>query len=289
MLRIILFLSNKRYFLFLFCVSILLFSCEKQEEANGNISKSLVAKVGNSILYEGDLEDVLAEAKGEDSIALRKRFINNWIRKEILLNTAKMNLTEEEQDVEDRVKDYRASLLINLYKQKYLLKHLDTLVTSQDVAIYLKEYSDHFILQEPLYRYYWAKILKKNKEDVWFVASLFEKSEIDLMQDFDLKSSTVIGVFDLDWYRGEELLEKLPKGAMLKGLRKGKVATFQDEEAFYFLKPIEIVQEGELSPQEYVQDKIKAIILHDRKIKLAKRLEYEIYEDAKEKQQFEVY
>lgn len=296
MWRIILFLRNSKYsfFFYLLCVLLLSACVDKTQEyvSDDKAKKLFVAKVGDAILYKEEVANVLRKETGKDSVALRERFVNNWIRKELLLQTAKMNLSEEELDIEDRVQDYRASLIINQYKQKYLTEHLDTLVTKEDVARYVSEYPDNFVLQEPIYRYYLAKVLNKNKSDVAFIRSLFSKKEVNLMQDFDLQNTTVIGSYDVDWYTVGEILKHLPVGMDrkdLKDLKAGKLFTTKDEEAVYLLRPLEIIDAGKMSPQEYIDDKVRKIILHNRKIALAKQLEYEIYEVAKEKSQFEVY
>lgn len=292
MWKIILFLRTKAYFFLLFLGITLLLSCQKPKEVGVAGKQNQVARVDNAILYEEDVAQVVKKETGADSIVLRERFINNWIRKELLLKTARMNLSEQEQDIEDRVKDYRASLLINQYKQKYLAEHLDTLVTEEEVAMYIKEYPDNFVLQENLYKYYSAKILKKNTDDIKFVKRLFSKSEVNLMQDFDLKSSTLIGSYDIEWYTERELLANLPEDIIksdLKQLREGKIFETKDSLSVYLLRPLQIIKKGQMSPQEYVNGKVREIILHNRKIELAKKLEYEIYEDAKTKNQFEVY
>lgn len=292
MWKIILFLRTKAYFFLLFLGITLLLSCQKPKEVGVAGKQNQVARVDNAILYEEDVAQVVKKETGADSIVLRERFINNWIRKELLLKTARMNLSEQEQDIEDRVKDYRASLLINQYKQKYLAEHLDTLVTEEEVAMYIKEYPDNFVLQENLYKYYSAKILKKNTDDIKFVKRLFSKREVNLMQDFDLKSSTLIGSYDIEWYTERELLANLPEDIIksdLKQLREGKIFETKDSLSVYLLRPLQIIKKGQMSPQEYVNGKVREIILHNRKIELAKKLEYEIYEDAKTKNQFEVY
>lgn len=292
MWKIILFLRTKAYFFLLFLGITLLLSCQKPKEVGVAGKQNQVARVDNAILYEEDVAQVVKKETGADSIVLRERFINNWIRKELLLKTARMNLSEQEQDIEDRVKDYRASLLINQYKQKYLAEHLDTLVTEEEVAMYIKEYPDNFVLQENLYKYYSAKILKKNTDDIKFVKRLFSKSEVNLMQDFDLKSSTLIGSYDIEWYTERELLANLPEDIIksdLKQLREGEIFETKDSLSVYLLRPLQIIKKGQMSPQEYVNGKVREIILHNRKIELAKKLEYEIYEDAKTKNQFEVY
>lgn len=286
------FLKSKCFLLVFIGIS-LLFSCKNQNKLSfENEDNGRVAKVGDVMLYEKDVEDFVHKEVGGDSVALRERFINNWIRKELLLQTARLNLSEKELDIEERVEDYRASLIINQYKQRYLTSHLDTLVTEEDIAMYVAEYPDSFLQREPLYRYYLAKVLKKNSSDIKLIRSLFSQKEINLMQDFNLANTTVISNYDVDWYTADEILKQLPSDVSkkkIKSLQVGKILSLEDQNTVYFLRPVEISKEGTMSPQKYIQGKVREIILHNRKIALAKQLEYEIYEVAKSKSQFEVY
>ena len=47
-------------------------------------------------------------------------FIEKWVRNQLLLNKAEINLTDEEKNVELQIENYRSSLLIYAYQQSYL-------------------------------------------------------------------------------------------------------------------------------------------------------------------------
>ncbi len=296
MWKIILSLKINFYSILLLLGSVFLFSCgEREQVAEEQKDMPKVAKVGDEVLYEFELAKMLKGEQGKDSTLLRERFINNWIRKQMLLQKAKLNLSEREQDIEKMVKEYRESLLINQYKQMYLAEHLDTSVTDEEVEQYINEHSDRFILKESVYQYYLAKVLSKNKKDVYFIYNLFSKNEVNLMQDFNLSNTSVITANDVDWYSEGELLSSLPQEVgekhYLWWLKEGQVAKFtsKDKETTYLLKVLKKVKKGKVSPKGYVEKNVRKIILHNRKLALAQQLEYEIYEDAKNKKQFEVY
>ncbi len=298
MWKTILFLKTRSIYTLLVCILMFSYSCYKgkifSNQDKDTLDLKKVARAGTVILYERDVvKEQNAETK-DDSLILRERFINNWIHQQLLLQTAKLNLTEEEQDIEDLVNEYKTSLLINQYKQKYLREHLDTIVTPEDIKLYIEEFSDDFILKEPLFQYYLAKVASKNKRDILFIYKLFKRKQINLMQDFNLASSTVIQNNDTGWHSAQELLKSLPEELTAKDLQKLKVrkifiVTSKNKEYTYLLLPLKIMRAGKMSPQEYISDKVKDIILHNRKLALAKQLEYEIYEDAKKKNEFEVY
>ncbi len=253
--------------------------------------RPMVAVVGTDTLYKSDVQKMLKSVSGQDSLRLRERFVTSWIRKALLLQVAQNNLTDTELDIENMVREYRASLLINQYKQKYLAEHLNTVVTEKEIGEYVTKHASNFITKETLYHFYSAKILTKNKKDIKFIKKLFSEKEINLMQDFDLENTTVISNCDEDWYTEKELLKYVPLSPyeLKVVLKKDVVITKKEEDITYILKPLAIVKKGQMSPQEIINEKVTKIILHNRKIALAQQLEYEIYEDAKNKNQFEVY
>ncbi|PIE85829.1 MAG: hypothetical protein CSA05_03690 [Bacteroidia bacterium] len=171
---------------------------------------------------------------------------------------------------------------------------MDTVVTQEDIALYVEEHSEKFILKSPLYQYYLAKIASKNKRDIRFVYKLFSKKNVNLMQNFNLASSTVISNNDTGWYTVQELRKALQMAVSEKRLlrlveRKPLVIGSKDKKYVYVLLPLKIIKVGQMTPKEYLSDRVREIILHNRKLALAKQLEYEIYEDAKKKDEFEVY
>ena len=72
----------------------------------------------------------------DDSIAIVRDFVEKWVRNQLILSKAELNLTDEEKDVEQQIDNYRTSLLIYAYEQSYLRQNLDTVVTDKEVEKY---------------------------------------------------------------------------------------------------------------------------------------------------------
>ena len=96
-----------------------------------------------------------------DSASVVKDFIEKWIRNQLLLNKAEINLTEGEKDVQAQIENYRSSLLIYAYQQSYLRQELDTLVGDQEIENYYKENQSNFVLGEPLMKGLFIKLPAK--------------------------------------------------------------------------------------------------------------------------------
>lgn len=280
-------MRNNLFFLFgiLFCAS-----CAPQDSSK-ELTSEVVARINELVLYRSDLEKIVRDNNNGDSVVIAQRYIDHWLKRQLVLQVAQMNLTPEEKNVEDRVKDYRESLLINQYKQKYIEENLQREVTMEDIQNYITAFSDNFKLQEPLYRFYFAKIISKNKTDVWTLYSKFKSEEIDLTEKMSLDNTTFFTIYNEDWYVKKDILNLLPEDFDEKklNLEGSKVFMITDKTKTYIIKPIEIKKEGDISPPEFVYEQVKKIILHKRKIELAKKLDLEIYEDAKKNNRFQLY
>jgi hypothetical protein len=57
----------------------------------------------------------------------------------------------------------------------------------------------------------------------------------------------------------------------------------------YFLKVDQYRISDNVSPQEFVKDDIRNIILNKRKVELAKQLEEEVYHAAQNEKEFEIF
>ena len=73
---------------------LLLLGCDiisSQPESRTKASSYIAARVGNSVLNKADIANL--GSSREDSAVIAEKFINNWIKKELLLQKATKNLT----------------------------------------------------------------------------------------------------------------------------------------------------------------------------------------------------
>ena len=100
----------------------------------------VVASVYDKNLYQSDLQDVLYEGiSRSDSIVRTKAYIDNWIRRQLLIHQAENNIDASELDFSKQIEDYRNSLIIYKYETIMIEKNLDTVVTDEDIRKYLKD------------------------------------------------------------------------------------------------------------------------------------------------------
>lgn len=113
-----------------------LISCHNQNNDNGD---RVVATVYDKVLYQSDLQSIMYEGISyNDSIVRTKAFIDNWIRRQLLIHQAEENIDKSELDFSRQVEEYRNSLIIYKYETIMIEKNLDTVVSDEEIAKYIE-------------------------------------------------------------------------------------------------------------------------------------------------------
>ncbi len=114
-----------------------LFSC--QNSNNGKDDKP-VAAIYDKVLYQSDLQGIMYDGiSTNDSLVRTKVFIDNWIRRQLLIHQAENNLDKSELDCVKEIEDYRNSLIIYKYESMLIAQNLDTIVSDEEIEKYLKD------------------------------------------------------------------------------------------------------------------------------------------------------
>lgn len=114
-----------------------LFSC--QNSNNGKDDKP-VAAIYDKVLYQSDLQGIMYDGiSTNDSLVRTKVFIDNWIRRQLLIHQAENNLDKSELDCVKEIEDYRNSLIIYKYESMLIAQNLDTVVSDEEIEKYLKD------------------------------------------------------------------------------------------------------------------------------------------------------
>ena len=143
-------------------VTMLSASCHNDQQI---MSRIPVVKVYDKYLYQDDIEALVPEGTTPQDSALKvKSYVDVWVRKQLMVKKAELYLTDEQKDVERQLEDYRASLLIYKYKDKYLLENFDTTVTPREVEEYYRQHFDDFKLQRNAVKAFFVKIPLESNE-----------------------------------------------------------------------------------------------------------------------------
>jgi hypothetical protein len=253
-----------------------------------------VARAYGNYLYESELIGLTPiEASASDSLAIVNSYINNWIKNQLLLQQAEKNLTSQQKDFTRQLRDYRNSLIIYTYESELVRQNLDTLVSESEIAAYYEANPDNFILKDDIVQFFYVKMLHESpviKQMVKLFKKDFEKNQ-DSLVFYAMRYSDDYALITDEWIPLNFFTSKVP-------LQVENPTTFLEQNNF-----VEILEEpyhhliyftnfklsGSVAPLSYETENIKLIILNKRKQTLIREMHRDIYEQARENNDFEYF
>ena len=267
------------------------FSCtEKEKTAN----EKPVARVSEKYLYESDINSLITKGMSkDDSIIVVRNYIDDWIRKQLMLEKAELKLTDESLELEKLINDYRSSLLIFKYQQELINQKLDTIVSDEEVEDYYNEYSSNFILTDNIVKVLYIKLSKEAPEILnvkqWYKSS--SEESFSKLENHCYQYATKFDNFNDEWVPFDYLLAEIPivLDDQERFLKYQKYIETEDDLYYYLVKINDYRLKSSVQPLEYATAKIKNIILNKRKFTLIQELENSVYNEALSHNKFTIY
>ena len=285
--------------LYILLFTLLAVSCKMTSQFTDAASElfrgEVVAKVGNHKLYRNQLQSYIpAGVSPEDSAGLAKRYINAWAEDLLLLDMAEEQLSDSDKDVTKELEDYRRTLLKYRYEQLYINQRLDTLITEEEIQRYYQANTERFRLERPLLKARYMIISADARSLKTLKKLMSSDDETDVMEADSLGAYAAHKYADAadTWMDAITLAQELGTDyrTLLASIGKDQFAEVNDGSGNLRIAYIaEIAPEGKPAPVEYVTERIRDIILSNRKHKLETDLEQDLLEDAIRNQKFVIY
>ena len=263
--------------LLFFCIPLFFVAC-------GGLSSEdkLLVSLYDKELYFSEISNSFPEEA--DSVTFVQSYVDSWIKKQLLVSQAEMNLTDALKNVEDRIDDYRSSLLIYAYQQELISQNFDTIVSKIEIQNYYKKNREELELKENIFQ---GRFVKTNmdapKLDVLQKIFRSEKEEdMEDLMEYCRQFASDYHLEDARWIYFSKFAEKLPleiKNSTYY-LSNNKYYTYFADSSKYFLFIKRYQIKGSASPLAFVQERIRKIILNRNKLLFLKDLENELYQNA---------
>ncbi len=275
-------------------IAVVLFLTPGCSMFKGNNNEKPVARVFERYLYPSDLVDAIPSGtNSQDSILLAKRYIDTWVKGQLMLHRAEQSLTEEQMDFERQIEEYHRSLLIFTYRQLLLHQKLDTIVPDSELQSFYEENPSNFLLSEDVIKGTFVKVpLSAPRLDELRRWSWNNREEdLDQMEKYSLSYAEKFSNFSDTWVYFSSIKVQLPFQIPdpARYLRNRTNAENTDSLYRYFLHITDHLTVGEVAPIEMVAEDITNIILNKRKIEFIQELEHRVYSDGVTRNQFEIY
>ena len=220
----------------------------------------------------------------EDSIFFVERYMNLWIRKQLMIYHAEINLNSDFFNHERQIEEYRSSLLIYAYQQELINQNFDTTILSHAVTDYYAQYHEEFKLVRNIFkgRYIVVDKLAPKLESL----SKWYKSEnvksVEELTNYCQQFAKEYYLEDSSWQYFTIINAKLPEFITEEEyfLQNTKGVWFENEQYRYYIYIKDYQIKGSISPLALEREKIRNVLLNQKKTQYLKQLEDELYQNG---------
>ena len=237
-----------------------------EEQSSGD---NIIAKVGNKFLYA---EDISYEKSMGDSIMIFNQQVNNWIKKQLIIQNAFQNL-EIKQNINKKVDKYKDDLILFEF-EKYLFSNNKSFeINTKDIESYYNENINDFILPYNLVKTLYAKVPVNAPSINSFRRDILNYPKSDLE---DIKSYCY-------QFAEKSYLDKK------EFLKYRKFYEFNDNGFIHFIRVLDKKIVGDFSPISFEADIINTILINNRKKELFDKLQDSIFLNSLRGIDYEIY
>lgn len=289
------FFKLNKFFILLFVLSFAFSACEylkrDQQEDKTDVK---IAKVNEEYLFAEEVFKTLPSTyTKEDSIYLVNKYINNWITQKLLINKAEENLNEEQKSFEQKIQDYKNSLLIHAFEKAIIEQNLDTLVTDEEIVSYYENNKQTFELRDNILKVQYV-ILPIEAPDQKKFKKLFplqKEEDFTKLEGYCYQFASKFILDDKNWILFENLQREIPIRTTdsEKFIKSNKYFEMNDSLYNYYVDIKEYKIRNSVSPLSFEKENIRNIIINQRKLLLIKKMKEDIYNDGIKKNYVEIY
>jgi len=256
--------------------------------------REAVARVKKAYLYKDDLRHLKTEGMApQDSTLTVNNYINLWVKHQLLLDKAKLNLEERSAEFEALVEKYEGDLYINSYKEAVVQQNLNKDVSEEELQKFYNEKRQNFRLNEELMQLKYIKFEKSiyNPKELIKLFKSKKESDLDSLKSMELSLNSH-HLNDTLWVKYNDVVRQIPilkefdKKSLLK---KDKFIQKEDSLNVYLVTIKEVLERNEIAPLSYVKPTLVQMIIQQRKLLLIREIEETLVNDARKKQEFEIY
>lgn len=261
---------------------------------NEEAEQEVIARVEDKYLLVSDVEGIAPEnSSPEDSSLIINNYIQNWVKDNLILKKAELNLEESQKDVKKQLEDYRRSLIVYAYEKELIKQRLDTNVLGYEIQEFYDNNNQNFELRDDIVKVLYLKVNKKAPQ-LKKIRKLYKykkESDKEALKELAHQYAETFHLNDNQWILFDELKNEVPiVVSQTRGfLNNIKNIEVEDSLSIYFVHIKEFKLKNDVSPVSFEAKNIKNIIINKRKLSLINKIRSELYEEAFINKDIEIY
>ena len=254
-----------------------------------------IAKYKSNYLFFEDIKKYIPKNLSEkESLVLIENEIAKWAKNHILIEQANINLNNEKKNqLLVMAKEYSDELFSFHYKEKIVKSLMDTVVKQNSIDEYYKQNKINYKLNEDIVKARFIKISNENFEipNIRNRFRRFNKSDISFLDSISLQFSAY-SFNDSIWINKDVFFSKLPEVRdYVKNniVKKNLFYQLEDSLELYLIKVSESALRNTIAPIDYLEPTLRQILVNKRKLEFIRNFENELYIDAIQTKELEIY
>ena len=275
----------------LYIIVFLISSCNLFE----NKPVSAIAKYKSNYLFFEDIEKYMPKNLSEkESLLYLENEIAKWAKNHILIEQANINLDNEKKNyLSGMVKEYSDELFSFHYKEKIVKSLMDTVINQNSIDRYYKQNKINYKLNEDIVKARFIKISNENFEipNIRNRFRRFNKSDISFLDSISLQFSAY-SFNDSIWINKDVFFSKFPKVRdYVKNniVKKNLFYQLEDSLELYLIKVNQSALRNDIAPKDYLEPTLRQILVNKRKLEFIRNFENELYINAIQTKDLEIY
>ena len=262
---------------------------------SSTVDSEPIARVKEFYLYKKDITGLVPEStSSEDSASIVSQYIDSWILKQLMISKASSEIAFDKADIDRKVLDYRYALMVHDFEKYYVNHNLNKEVTAEEIEKYYDERFENFVLRQNIVRCLFAQIPKQAPQINTFRTQIrtYPNTDMEELKSYCYRFATRSSLEPELWLNFDEIISSTPLANIqdrVSFLKTNSFVESSDEEYHYYIRLLDYKISNQISPLDYIRDDIESILINKKKVELRKELEDEVYNEAKESNEFEVY
>lgn len=269
----------------LFSIIVMLIACDLGVKENTLPEHNAAARAYDRYLDWDEVYAIVPDmASPEDSAVLAERYINDWLKEQVLLYTAEQRLPEEKKQFEKELEAHRKALLTFAYENLFVQQRLDTVVSAADIEAFYEQNQSIFSLNDYIVKVKFV-VLDDDTPRLKQFRKLFESNDSEdlvKLEQFCVNNGAAYYIDFETWMYFEDLLSRVPLEVynIEAFLKQNNEVEFEKSGKIYFVKFVDYKLKDAVSPLPLVAGNIRSMILNRRKKELLAKMRDDLFISA---------
>lgn len=221
----------------------------------------------------------------DDSARLVDEYTENWIKHQLLLQKAELNVGNN-PEIRELVDKYKEQLLIENYLRLLVEHKAEIEPSDEQVAAFYEKNKEQYTLNENLLKGIFIVLpLDASNRDI--LDQLLKADDMDktTIEAYCLQNAAKVDFFTEEWIPFRLIRQHMPELTQNEKRVLSRQQFYEVEDTLfqYILKIEDHKLEGDISPLGFVKKELESYLLNANKVDYLQKMEKDIYDEAERK------